>query len=558
MSKKIGEKLFQPSINLERSEYRYIFYAHDQTELIRDFIDLGFKVVEYKDSPITKTIYFGSKKGLKPGLSIKGRIYSPSKTENIWYIDSSTVFNLLEIKSTINQEEAFQFGIMDDLAQESLISKSKTKNFPSDVIFQIQKASEGRLLFDSSIKSKSRLRKEDLTTIGKNPQENLLQEEVIEILTKSGTYDDHLSENVLELLNKKIRPLYYNSIIPYVMTQYSRKHLIPTNDEWEDIIRITIDPGVDFYEVILDDPDNYIKNQQARIEYLSREHFSRLEFKINPQSIKRVKDLDRTIGNIIRKYRCIGYISKKWSGVTSVSERHIEKQAFWREPLYKNISGFFPVDSSWFSYGSVTEGLLQLIKNSESFTTFEKNPRVLVKNQNFVQGYLGMPSPSLIVTVEGPIITYNLPPTSYPIKLTANKPEFYIMEEFVHPVRSTTISSRSQLDKFLHSSIEIEGYSFFRSYGFLVTSTQSDRVYKLTIERKTAVKEALDYQSDENRMLRESKIYCKMRYVGTKNRLYKINEQRIYDELEKFYDEFSPQMSKPLVLSESLINYQAL
>jgi hypothetical protein len=193
MSKKIGEKLFQPSINLERSEYRYIFYAHDQTELIRDFIDLGFKVVEYKDSPITKTIYFGSKKGLKPGLSIKGRIYSPSKTENIWYIDSSTVFNLLEIKSTINQEEAFQFGIMDDLAQESLISKSKTKNFPSDVIFQIQKASEGRLLFDSSIKSKSRLRKEDLTTIGKNPQENLLQEEVIEILTKSGTYDDHSS-----------------------------------------------------------------------------------------------------------------------------------------------------------------------------------------------------------------------------------------------------------------------------------------------------------------------------------------------------------------------------
>ncbi|NHJ49875.1 MAG: hypothetical protein FK733_18930 [Asgard group archaeon] len=553
MSKKSGDKLFQPSIDFERSEYRYIFYAHDQEELIQDFSDIGFKTHVYKKTPITKTIYFGSRKGLKPGLSIKGRIYSNVQTDNVWRLTPDTVFNLLEIKSTIKDDETFLYGFMiEDEKMKSLVSDEESVDMPIDVIYRIQKASEGRLLIDSTFKTKSRLSKDALRP--EDIKNNLTFSEIITLLTKPSDLDNKLSPEVSDLLNRKIRPIYHKSLIPYVMTQYSRIHLLPTKQKWKDIIRITIDPGVDFYDIILDNPKDFIDNPNATAEYINREKFCRLEFKLNPVSIKNAKDLDKTIGSIIRKYRCIGYISKKWSGVTLVSERHIEKQAFWREAFAKSISGFFPVDESWFSYGSVTEGLLQLIKKSKSFRTYRKDPRVLVKNENFVQGFLGVPSPSLIVTVEGPHITYNLPPTSYPVKLTKILPEFYIVEEPINPVRSNIISTRSELEDILHPSIEIEGYSFFRSYGFLVEALKSNRVYKLTIERKTSVQELADPQSENQELKHKTEIYCKMRYIGTEDRLYKVDEESIFNELEAFYDEFSPFMSEPLTLGQTVFD----
>jgi hypothetical protein len=554
MSRKKPDKVFQPSIDFERSEYRYIFYAHDQNELIQDFVDLGFKTLIYENSPITKTIYFGSRKGLKPGLSIKGRIYSDSQMDNIWQIGPDTIFNLLEIKSTIKEDETFLYGFMaEDEKRRSLVSDEEIVDAPTDVIYRIQKASEGRLLIDSTLKTKSRLRGDSFDL--ENVENNLTLTEIITLLTKPSELDAKLSSEVCDLLDRKIRPIYHRSLIPYVLTQYKRIHLIPTKDKWKDIIRITIDPGVDYYEIIIDNPKTFLKEPVATAEYISREKFCRLEFKIDPISIKKTKDLDNTIGKIIRKYQCIGYISKKWSGVTLVSERHIEKQAFWREAFGKSISGFFPVDTSWFSYGSVTEGLLQLIKKSRSFRTYEKEPRVLVKNENFVQGFLGVPSPSLIVTVEGPHITYNLPPTSYPVKLTKKLPEYYIVEESINPVRSNIISTRSQLEDILHPSIEIEGYSFFRSYGFLVEALKSNRVYKLTIERKTSVQElASETQVESKELKQKTEIYCKMRYIGTEDRLYKVDEQSIFNELEAFYDEFSPFMSEPLTLNQTFLD----
>ena len=39
---------YSPNIDLERSELRYIFYMHDQDELIKGFLSLGFNKTEYK------------------------------------------------------------------------------------------------------------------------------------------------------------------------------------------------------------------------------------------------------------------------------------------------------------------------------------------------------------------------------------------------------------------------------------------------------------------------------------------------------------------------------
>ncbi|MBD3192679.1 MAG: hypothetical protein GF308_18705 [Candidatus Heimdallarchaeota archaeon] len=531
--------VLHPSLDLERSEFRYIFYSHDQQALVEDFLSLGFKKKIYTESPITQTIYFGSRKGLQPGLSIKGRIYTQNRVDNIWEITPSTFFNILEIKSTLSQGEAFIIGALSEEGLEyPFMADSITKELSTDLVFRIQKASEDGLLRDSTLKSKSRLKKMDLGIDQR--QNNLTLEELVVLLTKPSELDEKLSDKTKKILNNKVRPLYFKSLIPYVMTQYSRIHLIPEKDRWRDIIRVTIDPGVDYYDLLIDE-SNFLDDPKGIAELIHRENFCRLEFKLDPSGFKDDPYLEKTISDIIREYRCIAYLSKKWTGVTLVSERHIQKQALWREALYKEIAGFFPVDPSWFSYGSVTEGLLQIINRSQSFETFENHPRVLVKNENFVHGFLGLPSPSLVITIEGPKIHYKLPSTSYPVKLIRGQSEFYITEEYVSPVRSTVISSKNQLSEFLHPSIEIEGYSFFRSYGFLVMATNSNRVYKLTIERMTRL------EGDDQK----TEIYCKMRYIGSFGRLYKINEQKVYDELISFYEEFSPIMTKPLSLDAS-------
>jgi hypothetical protein len=154
-------------------------------------------------------------------------------------------------------------------------------------------------------------------------------------------------------------------------------------------------------------------------------------------------------------------------------------------------------------------------------------------------GYLGVPTPALIVTIEGPVINYSLPAQSYPVKLTHSKPAFFISEEYNKPHRSVIISSKKELDETIHPSIYIQGVSFFRSYGFLVISTTSSRVYKLTIEKKTET-------GDRS----QSETYCKMRYIGLHDGLPESNIQEIYDELQQFYSEFSSVMTKPIIIQE--------
>jgi hypothetical protein len=100
------------------------------------------------------------------------------------------------------------------------------------------------------------------------------------------------------------------------------------------------------------------------------------------------------------------------------------------------------------------------------------------------------------------------------------------------------------LDNILHPSIEVEGYTFFRSYGFLCMNLNSDRVYKLTIERKT------DLKNKEPR----SKIYCKLRYLGNEVGLIPINKSDIYKELQIFYKEFFPAMQNLSSSSSVFVN----
>ena len=321
-----------PSIDLERSELRYIFYANDQFNLISDFVDSGFIDKIYEKTPYTKTIYVGSKIGLRAGLSIKVREYTLYPEENLLSRDSDSLYNILEIKSSIRQGDQFFQGLMDsDFSSESRLIEEMSGKYSKDLLFRIQRMSEDGLLRDSTLKTKSRVKKIEHSSA--NLENNLKLSETITILCKSSPLDDYLSERLLTVLNNKIRPLFYKNMEPYFMTQYFRRHLIPKASEFTDVIRITIDPGVEYYSLRFSSPNDYINDPSMIGEYLTRENFCRLEIKIDPQKIKEYKSLTKDLSSILRKYGCIAHISKKWSGVTLVSVRNIEKHGQKNQPV---------------------------------------------------------------------------------------------------------------------------------------------------------------------------------------------------------------------------------
>jgi len=311
-------------LNLERSELRYVFFSYDQENLIDDFLKLGFEKQIYKETPVTRTIYFGSISGLERGMSLKARIYSHENVKNLWNISSDTEFQLLEIKSTISDDEMSGLDNLKSINKFGLIINENPEAAGNN-IFRIQKASEDGLLRDSTMKLKSRLSKKDIKA--ERSISKLTLDEIITVLTTKSELDERLSENVLKLLNENVRPKYKKKLVPLVVTQYERIHLIPKNEDWRKYIRITIDPGVDYFNPILEPGIKFTKSRNLKAEFMKREKFSRLEFKIDSQKLSLIKDLEFSISNLLQKYGCLATISKKWTGITEISEYYIKKQA---------------------------------------------------------------------------------------------------------------------------------------------------------------------------------------------------------------------------------------
>ena len=143
-------------INLERSELRYVFFSYDQKSLIDDFLKLGFEKQIYQETPVTRTIYFGSVSGLERGMSLKARVYSHENVKNLWNISSDTEFQLLEIKSTLSDEEMSGLENLKSINKFGLIINENPEAAGNN-IFRIQKAGEDGLLrerFNYEIKIK--------------------------------------------------------------------------------------------------------------------------------------------------------------------------------------------------------------------------------------------------------------------------------------------------------------------------------------------------------------------------------------------------------------------
>nr|MDO8117200.1 hypothetical protein [Candidatus Sigynarchaeota archaeon] len=524
------------SIDLERSELRYIFYTFDQESLIDDFRKLGFTVLVYTDTPITRTLYFGSRMGLKPGISIKARSYTAQMLGTIWKLDGKTKFNFLEIKASADKNDGSLHGFLNNGTGERLGWENNPESAnPRQVFVHVQRAAEGGVLKDFTFKSKNRIQEPTpfLEQQVEPVTKGITLHDIITLLCETSDLDENLSPHLRDVLNDKIRPILFDTLDPAVATQYARIHLVPEGDTISPKIRITIDPGVQYYDPFFEDQDAFIDNNNIIAEYMTREQFSRLEFKVDPVFHKEKKEMNEAITNILVKYGALATVSKKWTGITLAGERFIQKQDIWKEPLKAEYSGFFPVHQSWFSYGNMPEVFVNFIKKSKRYQPYSINPRIIVKNETIVTGTVATPYPSLVVAVEGPKITYSVPPKSYPVVRRGEKPDFFITKRPSQPVRTVFVSSKSDLDKALHPGINIQGNIYYRSYGLLVVNKNNNKVFKLTIERKVEDKESTE----------ETVFYCKLRYIGTRAQLAETSEQDIFDEMLLFYKEFSPDLA---------------
>ncbi|MFX0209989.1 MAG: hypothetical protein ACFFDT_28670, partial [Candidatus Hodarchaeota archaeon] len=295
------------SIEFERSETLYLFFSYDQEDLIQEFGRIGLTPKMYMETPVTRTLYLGATVGMRPGVSIKVRSYSPDWAKNVYHITPDSEFDLLEIKLTTGQA-TISPSLLD--AQEE----------GSDLIFSFQ-----RNLDDALLKRRPRLKRKSRLMKTKNPSfpfggkngNKITFKQVIQVLAGSSELDEFLNPKLLNNLNGKVRPLYGKTILPYIVTQYGRIHFVPQEDagEWKDVVRVTIDPGCEFYNLVQKDPETFVDKPEMIAEFLMKEKHSRLELKIDPTALEQYPQFKNDLKAIFKKYGVMNSISKKWTGL---------------------------------------------------------------------------------------------------------------------------------------------------------------------------------------------------------------------------------------------------
>ncbi|MHA2173845.1 MAG: hypothetical protein ACXABI_03385 [Candidatus Hodarchaeales archaeon] len=518
------------SIEFERSETLYLFFSYDQDDLIQEFGKIGLTPKMYQDTPVTRTLYLGSTVGMKPGVSIKARSYGFFGQKNIYHLKPESEFDLLEIKLTTGQTS---------LSSSLIDSQDKS----DDLVFSFQRSLDEALLKRKPrLKKKSRLMKTknpDFPFEGKN-SDKLTFKQIIQVLSSSSELDTYLKPRLLNNLNGMVRPLYGKSILPYIITQYARIHFIPTEDAegWKDIVRLTIDPGVEFFNLVQKDPKNFVDNPEMIAEFLMKEPHSRLELKIDPRALEEYPQLRNDLKAIFKKYGLMNSISKKWTGLNLTTNHYITQQNLWCER--ENFYCTFPVHRSWNRFGSPRLIFSRLIKPSENFTPYSKDLKVLIKNVSSVDAVTRFSDQDLHVSLRASRLVFNLPPKIESYKDKNSKTMFNVFRE-EKPIRDVQINSIKQLEEVLKQMpTKIVEHSYYRSYGGFILSKNTNRIYKFSIERK---RQTVDQEI-------KAKFYCKLRYMGAKVGLLHDNEKEIISDFTAFYESFKN------ILPQSIEEYQ--
>ncbi|MHA2074941.1 MAG: hypothetical protein ACW97X_10005 [Candidatus Hodarchaeales archaeon] len=516
------------SIEFERSETLYLFFSYDQDDLIQEFGRIGLIPKTYDDTPVTRTLYLGATVGMRPGLSIKARSYSPDWAKNVYHVKPDSEFDLLEIKLTTGQT----------IISSSLLD---VQDESSDLIFSFQRA-----LDDALLKRRPRLKRKSRLMKAKNPSfpfegknsNKITFKQVIQVLSGSSDLDEFLNPKLLNSLNGKVRPLYGKTILPYIVTQYGRIHFIPQEDagEWKDVVRVTIDPGVEFFNLVQKDPTNFVDKPEMIAESLMKEKHSRLELKIDPKALEQYPKFKSDLQAIFKKYGLMNSISKKWTGLNSTTNHYIAQQNLWCER--ENLYCTFPVHRSWYRFGSPRLIFSKLIKPSENFKPSTEDLKVLIKNVHSVDAITRISDQEFQVSLQDSRLVFNLPPEIQSYEDRDSKFMFNVVQE-KKPIRDIQIYSKKQLEEITKElSMTVIGHSYNRSFGGLISSKNTNRIYKFSIERKRTM---IDRQL-------KAKFYCKLRYLGSKTGLLQDNKEEIISDFTACYKNFKDTFSQPIEL----------
>ena len=433
------------SVDLERREDRYIIFVQDTSELI-DALARYTRQLDYPETPVTRTVYFGDKvRGLPPGISIKARTYARDRLLGRWDLNSKSVFQLLELKRTVERQAHSQTVAKKGQSKKGGSLKRK------DQMVEILRLSSS-LLARSTYKSKRR--KPDISL------QDLLK--FIGTPTKMRKrMDPHLYVHLLET----VHPLEDYDWLPLIGTEYERTHFVTRSARMRDVFRATLDRQVTHY--------SFSTQEKGFVGVpLTTEDFSRFEIKMDQERIAGTQ-LGKWLEQILVEFRAFRIPSKKYRGLTQRSHYMIQREGLRNEIPEKRLFTQFRSRPVRYKDREHYVNLARYIQSSPTFHLYGGEPQLLENHEHSLCGR----HQGLDVVLAGNALTYHRTPT----RVQHGKMVLYSADQV--PVSQLPIVSRADLDRANIEKIRKRETRYIHERGFLVEHKKSQRVYKVTLER---------------------------------------------------------------------------
>jgi hypothetical protein len=162
----------------------------------------------------------------------------------------------------------------------------------------------------------------------------------------------------------------------------------------------------------------------------------------------------------------------------------------------------------------------------------------LIKNVHSVDAVTHSSDPEFHVSLQASRLIFNLPPEIQAYKDRDSKLMFKVVLE-KKPIRDIQVYSKKQLEEITKElPMTVMGHTYYRSFGGLICSKNTNRIYKFSIERKRMM---IDRQL-------KAKFYCKLRYLGSKTKLLQDNKEEIISDFMALYKNFKETFSQPIEL----------
>ncbi len=440
------------SIDLERREDRFIIFVRDTAELV-ETLNLHTRRLEFPNTPVTRTVYFGdTARGLPPGLSIKARTYDRDRLPGRWDLNPQSVFELLELKRTVEVERARIGSTAAGKASQNSGSKN-SKSKKRDEMVEILRLS-GSILSRTTFKSKQR-----------KPRLNLA--ELLRLISDPPSVRDTIDADLYIHLLETVHPLRDFRWRPVIGTEYKRTHFVTRDPELSGMFRATLDKRVTHYSF---DPydDGYVGIPVAT------EGFSRFEVKADQEQIAGTA-LGDWLEETVLKFRAFRIPSKKYRGMTLRSAYHVRRQGFRNEQPGNILYAEFPSQPVRYRDHEHYVNLARYIQSSKTFHLYEDRPVLLESHEHSVRGR----SKGLLVLITGNQLRFERKP-----EVVSDKPVTIWCRDSV-PVTDLPLTSRQDLEGgVFQAKLKNRSTHYDRSRGFLVEKRSSGRIYKVGLERR--------------------------------------------------------------------------